>query len=268
MLCSSRLGQQRCHINSCARLLWRLKFEKQTAFRDAFPGHWGEFSMEERFFLCLVPQGRTQCEGQALPSPRFRTQHMEMRVVSHDPDVQAGPSGLQFLCMESGGLTFVPQLLFWELDLHSTPGGRCARLHREMGKLRSRVPQRMDDHRQPEKTTFPTVLRGTRSCPSTQQRVCSGAFGTPGLPEREAVWIPARMEGRWSLGWGQTRFRRRSFRQWSGEKEAGVHAELKDMSLTAFLHIPYLSTCPSVCLSVYHVSSINPSTICLLTYLS
>lgn len=79
--------------------------------------------MEERFFLCLVPQDGTQCEGQALSSPSVRIQHMEMRVVSCDPEVGLSLSGLQFLCRESGCLRLViavPQL-FWELDLHSTP---------------------------------------------------------------------------------------------------------------------------------------------------
>lgn len=47
--------------------------------------------MEEGFFLCLLPQDGTRCEGQPLPSPRVRTQHMELRVVSCDPDVPAVP---------------------------------------------------------------------------------------------------------------------------------------------------------------------------------
>lgn len=56
--------------------------------------------MEKRFFLCLVPQDGTQCEGQALSSPSVRIQHMEMRVVSCDPEVRLSLSGLRFLCME------------------------------------------------------------------------------------------------------------------------------------------------------------------------
>jgi hypothetical protein len=31
------------------------------------------------------------CEGQALPSPRVRTERMVMRAVSHVPDILTGP---------------------------------------------------------------------------------------------------------------------------------------------------------------------------------
>jgi hypothetical protein len=53
-----------------------------------------------------------------------------------------------------------------------------------------------------------------------------------------------------------------------GEKEAGAHTEFKDISHSLFTQslFIYLSVYLSVCLStIYHLSSINPSTIYLFT---
>lgn len=53
------------------------------------------------------------------------------------------------------------------------------------------MPQRMDDHRQPQKTTFPEVLGGLRW----------GLWNT-GLSEREAVWDPREDGGEVESGLG------------------------------------------------------------------
>lgn len=67
------------------------------------------------------------------------------------------------------------------------------------------------------------------------------------------------MEGGWCLGWGTlaggARLRRGSFQQWSEEKEAGVHAEFKDVSHSRFMRSLFIYL--PVHLSVYHLSFIT-----------
>lgn len=110
------------------------------------------------------------------------------------------------------------------------------------------MPQKMDDHGQPQKTTSPAVFFGIHAA----ALALSWGLWNTGLSEREAVWDLAEDGGEVVSGLGQTRLRRGSSWQWLGEKEAGVHAELKDLSLTAYVFTRSLFIYLSICLSVIY----------------
>lgn len=90
---------------------------------------------------------------------------MVMGVVSHNPDVLAGPLWASIsLCIKCLPEIAVsgPQLLLWELDSHSSPWRQVRTVFiRQMGKWRPRVPQRLKMYcRQSQKCTLPAALFG------------------------------------------------------------------------------------------------------------